>query len=195
MFKYFLTISACLTCVVLAHGLAAEQEVGRKISTKESLKRTALQYAVKPGEHVLMARIRKGETDAYPLLGYVFPKNSDELALGLRVDIRRPRSAESGEWQIHVGPEDKKAYSTAGYTEDPIKNERRASIRSISVPLQVSGVDVYMVPYRVVDNEVESLVLVFSLDREKIKKCLKWNPDKKFDWEKGFKEIPPKPIF
>jgi len=178
--------SVCIAVLLMA--VAAEGSEGkRKVLVSEFQGHVLIRYDVSVGENVFTAKLRGSAGDAAPANGNIFSKEAEKLGVQFMVRIELP-GAKDERWHVLWGSGYKDtSFRLAGFSALPKDNEKRVPIVSVEMPLKIEGVQVYLVPYRVVGEQTEALLIVISKDKNKIKNLVRLDPDRSFDWEKPFR--------
>ena len=163
----------------------------RKCERVEMADRTRLKYDMNPGETVLIMWYNGSEI-LMPLYGLVFPEYTRERSLRLFVQIRKIEKKGVEKWWLGSGTCDPKSWVDAGRFENAEEGEIPLPVRSIPFPSlngdKGANVEMFMVPYRVVEERVEGLVYAIASDTETLKTALQGAlaESLNFSWEKSF---------
>jgi hypothetical protein len=170
--------------------VAGEGTNDRKVVIDQLKKgETQLHFEMKPGEIVVAARQLAGDERSVALNGLQFPKDTIEKKLRLLVSIAPPAATKKSEWQIHWGAEDPESYVTAGYRSSPDEDEVATPPRCVKVPVKVKGLDVYLIPYRVIGKSIDSLLVMIAPDKDAIRNNMQLVADTNFHWDKPFELV------
>ena len=59
-------------------------------------------------------------------------------------------------------------------------------VNAIKISLDVPGLEVYLFPFRSVDNRLDSMMVAISKDRNILRKSIKLLNKNQFNWDKNF---------
>ncbi len=179
----------------------------RRCERVESQYGPELNYDMRSGETALFMWYN-GAGKLTPWHGLVFPEHAWERELRLSVRIRKVdegnrfvrkvdedntfAGVNGVRWMLHVGTSDPGSSSTGGRGEDVKEGELPLPVRSIPLPFlnvgEAAKVEMFMIPYRVAGERVESLVCAIASDIETLRTALQGvlAQNVSFSWEKSF---------
>lgn len=67
-----------------------------------------------------------------------------------------------------------------------VDGERPLKLSVIRLPVNGSVVDAYLMPYRRYGNDTESLIVMFSPNKNALRECFAMAPSKSFSWNESF---------
>lgn len=177
-------------------GVASGQSV-QSVSSPRTCERvemadqTRLKYGMNPGEYVLIMWYNGVDT-LMPLGGLVFPEYTIERSLRLLVQIRQVEKDGLQRWRLTSGTCDPDSWLGAGRYENVEEGEHPLPIRSIPFSFmnidEASNIEMFMVPYRIVGERVESLVYAIAPGIDPLQKALQaaLAANRNFCWEESF---------
>ncbi len=177
-------IATLITMVALA-GFAGRAPAIERCITSESKGEmsTSFYCQVTGGEQILVGYLGKDDDHVVPLNGRRIPALADGVDFILQ--IANEFDSESGKKRWRIGWGVKKGGD--GYilynVREGIDGEQDLPVHCIRAPVSTDGLRLYLVPFRVVDDQVHCAVVAIAPNRETLRKNLAVKPMDYFSWD------------
>jgi len=146
---------------------------------------TWIDIEMHPGEVVLAAQVRErwGRWWIKPVYGEKFTNIDIREGYQFRAKISSPDSNEDKMWKFFSGHANKNISSLVGWKFAPANQEKLLPVHFVEVPLATDGLQVYLIPYRVIEDFSDALLIAIADNPNKIKEHFRSMPsEKSFDW-------------
>lgn len=171
----------------------------RPYTMSESDNTTVVEYEMEDGDVVFTGLLKQrwGRSWVVPKDGRSFPADTSARELRFVVKITSPDGTKEKEWELYQGgvapdkiPDDGQAwgFSIGGWTRIPAApGEKHVPICPIELPLDIAGLDVYIIPYRVVSEQTDCILVAMAKDKQTIIDYIRALPQERgLDWENRF---------
>ncbi|MFO8028189.1 MAG: hypothetical protein R6U56_11040 [Opitutales bacterium] len=170
-----------IASITLFLAIVSRLEANREIR----LEGTRVSFDVEPGEHALVSRLSGGRAVIIDGVKFQDYAANDFFSFYIEIAFRAEKN-KSERWLASWGVEGAGSDVWLGSSMNEVDGESLLKLSVIRLPVKGSVVDAYLMPYRRYGNDTESLIVMFSPNKNALRDCFTMAPGKSFSWKESF---------